>query len=227
VEQVQKSQLDIDHVIAILDAGKVVTYEQACEAFGRDKNDFPVIRYTEETLRECATQNHSGQADWRFVYVHSLSLREQRKFIGTNLQNQPCFHNDSMFFGGDWWVGPDWYDPENKWATSQPEAGYYLIDMQGRFNSTNWHDQDVLISKMGDVYERADERVLSQALISIFKIYGERLHTGTYHWGWMEDSGGFRVWVGYFVADGLHIGHMHPDDVSEHLFVCVVRKFQA
>src|SRR5690606_11996359 len=114
---------------------------------------------------------------------HPLSLREQRDIIGVNTDSQP------YFFKNDWWLG----EAEDTWAKSQPEAGYYLIDFKGRFKSSNWNDQNARIADMGAQFERADERVFAQALVSIFKTHGERLHTGTVHWGRIEDSDGDRV----------------------------------
>lgn len=215
--------LDIDGVITILGADKVVTAQQAYEAFNRaylaDQAVEAIshsIRYTEETLRECAVLNRSGQSDWRMVYALPLSLRQQREVIGVDRESQPCFYNN------DWWLG----EAEDAWAKSQPEAGYYLIDMKGRFNRTNWNDQNTRIAEMGEQYERADERVFAQALVSIFKTHGERLHSGTYHWGRIEDSDGYRVCVGFFAAGGLHVS-FHPSLRRDPLYVCVSRKFQS
>lgn len=218
------SPLDIDGAITILGESKVVTAQQAYKAFGRtylaDQATEAVshsIRYTEETLRECAVLNRSGQADWRLVYGLPFSLRQQREVIGVDTSNQPCFYSN------DWWLG----DKEDAWAKSQPEAGYYLIDFKGRFNRTNWNDQNVRISEMGDAYEIADERVFSQALISIFKTHEERLHTGTYHWGRIEDSVGDRVFVGGFDYGGLRVYGVRPSGDGGDLCVCVARKFQS
>lgn len=214
--------LDIDGVITILGAEKVVTMQQASDAFNFAslaavaKGEVAImIRYTEETLRECAVLNRSGQADWRMIYALPLSLRQQREVIGVDKANQPCFYDN------DWWLN----DKEDAWAKFQPEAGYVLIDFKGRFNRTNWNDQNSRISEMGEQYERADERVFAQALVSIFKTHEERLHLGTYHWGRIEDSGGDRVFVGRFASDGLLVYNDHPFLGDGGLFVCVARKF--
>jgi hypothetical protein len=78
-------------------------------------------------------------------------LRQQRKIIGVDLDSQPRFGDHT------WWLNK----ADDPWAKSQPEAGYYLVDFRGRFNRTNWNDQNSRITEMGEQYERADERVFS------------------------------------------------------------------
>jgi len=215
------NQLDIDDVVTILGADKVVTMQQAVGAFNFEslaaaaKGEVDTsIRYNMETLRECAVLNRYNQRDWRMVYGLPLSLREQRENGGTDRENQ------SFFYDSDWWLG----DKEDGRAKSQPEAGYYLIDFKRRFEGTNWNDQNTRITEMGDAYERADVRVFAQALISIFKTHGERLHSGTYHGGRIKDSDGYLV-VGFFDSDGISVHSFRPSGVAVYLVVCVARKF--
>ncbi|MBX4186729.1 MAG: hypothetical protein KW802_00490 [Candidatus Doudnabacteria bacterium] len=219
----RKRLLDISEAVAILSESKVVTAQQACEAFDRAylakaSHAFShSIPYSRDIILECGVLNRAGKADWRLVYALPFSLRQQREIVGVDRNNQ------HYIYGNDWWLN----DKEDAWATSQPEAGYYLIDFKGRFNRTNWNDQNVRISEMGDAYERADERVFAQSLISIFKTHDERLHEGTYHWGRMEASDGSRVFVGDFDSGGLLVGHARPSDDDDRLFVGVARKFQS
>lgn len=209
--------MDLRTSIAVLGDTKVITRDQAHIAFNQpESNDQVMIRYFEDTVRKCAVMNRKG-ADWRLLYGLPLSFRDQHDIIGVDRDNQPCF-NDAY---EDWWLS----DKEAVWAKSQPEAGYVLIDMKGRFNRTNWNDQNTRISEMGDAYERADERVLSQALISTFKTHGQRLHEVTYHWGRIEDSDGFRVCVGGFSSGGLGVNDVRPSGGFGGLFACVSHKF--
>jgi hypothetical protein len=175
-----------------------------------------MIRYFEDTFRKCAEMNQSGQSDYYLIYQLPLSFREQRDIIGVDRNVQPCF------FPNEWWLGDKY---EDGWAKSPPEAGYVLIDMKGRFNNTSWSDQNIRIAQMGEQYKRADERVFTQALISIFKTYGQRLHTWTYHWGRIKESEGYRVFVGGFDHSGLNVNNSHPSCGDDNLFACVSRKF--
>lgn len=214
---------DINSAITILSAGNVVTVQKISEVFNHasltsqitDEID-TTVRYTEESLRECANLNRLGDTDWRLVYGLPLSLRQQREIIGTEPKSQTCF-----FYEIDWWLG----EAENSWANSKPVAGYYLIDFKGRFNKhpTNWENQGLRISRMGGAYTRADERVYLQALISMFKPGGKRLYA--YHWGRIKDSKGYRVSVGIFGSGGLLVGNENPESFNG-LDACVALKFQ-
>jgi len=208
----------VDALIALGDR-RLVTYEQVCEAFGRDKGDaVPPIRYTKETLGKCAVLNRSSRAGWRMVYALPLSFREQRDITGVDCQNLPYFDDTD---GNDWWLD----SMEDEWAKSQPEAGYYLIDFRGRFNRTSWNEQNERIAKMGGQFERADERVFSQALVSIFKTHKEQLCLGTRHWGRIADTFGYRVSVGFSTLGGLRIDGNHPFYSDDDRFVCISRKW--
>ena len=218
---VVSSPLNIDGVIGILGENKVITAQQAYTAFKRtfvaDQAVDAVrhlIRYSEETLRECAVLNRFGDRDWRLVYGIPFSLRQQREIVGVDMTNQPCFYDN------DWWLD----ERQEEWATSQPTAGYYLIDFKCRFEHTHWLDQENRIFEMGDVYERADERVFSQALISIFQTHNERLHERTYHWGRMETVDRVRVFVGHFGSTGIEV--TGGSTTSDNNGCCIARKFE-
>lgn len=209
--------VDLRTSIAVLGETKVITRDQAHTAFNQPAStDHVMIRYFEDSVRKCADTNQSGKSDYYLVYQLPLSLREQRHIIGVDRNSQPCFYNNK------WWLGDKY---EDGWAKSQPHAGYVLIDMKGRFNATSWNDQNIRIAEMGEQYERADERVFSQALISIFKTHGQRLHQWTYHWGRIKDSDGYRVCVGFFESGGLNVNDDHPSNDDGNLFACVSRKF--
>lgn len=214
----------VDEAISILGGDKVVTCKQALEAFEFDRKNLGdsyrsqvLVPYDNETLRDFAILNKYGYADWRLVFGLPLSFREQHDIIGTTPKSQPYFAIDN-----DWWLN----ECEGVWAESQPEAGYYLIDFLARFSRDTWEDQDIKIVEMGPNFERADERVFSQALISIFKTRGgERLHPETFHWGRIKTSDGGLVLVNGFNPEcGLGIIRL-PQFVSTcSAVVCVSRK---
>ncbi|MBI2454080.1 MAG: hypothetical protein HYV54_00690 [Parcubacteria group bacterium] len=204
-------------VITVLGERKVITTAQAVVAWpGASIPANVPIRYSEETLQECARENQGGGTDWRLVYIHGLSLREQRKQIGVNRDHQPCFYNS------DWWL----QEKEDGWANFKPESGYYLVDFNGRFGLTSWKKQDKKIAELGDQFERTHETVVAEAVLSIFKTTQERLLENRYHWGVSLDSVGLRVLVGLFDRRGLVVSRYHPDwDDCGHLRVCLFRKF--
>ncbi len=203
--------------INILGQGKVITNEQAAKAWSEGAVKSVAIRYSETTLRICAEQNQSGQADWRLVYCHGFSLREQRDKRRTDQSNQPCF------YGNDWWLN----SVEDKWATYKPQAGYYLINFCGQFANMNWKTQEAEIAKLGKDYERCHEAVFSEAILTIYMVNnGERIAENWWHWGVSLASNGFRVFVGYLNSNGLDV-YYHWLDYSLHVLrVCVFRKFE-
>lgn len=209
---------NVGRAIEILGESKVITKEQVGEVFGYERaSSFPnEVSYREVTLRDCAVLNKSGETDWRLVYGLPLSLRQQRETIGTDTNNQPCFYSN------DWWMD----NKEDVWAKSQPEAGYYLIDFKGRFGGTTWEGQNSRIAEMGDAYERADERVFVQALISFLKIYAEQLYLAKYHWGRILGSYGHPLAVCSYGSLGIHLRNDLFDYRLRDVFVSVFRKWE-
>ncbi len=204
----------LESAVLYLGRQKIITTDDVCLAFAQpsvSNGTEMSIRYTEDTLQRCAKLNQAREADWRLISALSLSLRDQRRILGTDRNNQPCFYNH------DWWMS----ESEDSWANSQPKSGYYLIDLTPRFYHTSWYGQKTKIAEMGSGFKRVDERVFSQALISIFKTHGERLHAGAYHWGRAKDSFGYRIYVGHFNSGGLFVGHGHPLGEDYGQFVCV------
>ncbi|MBI4122288.1 MAG: hypothetical protein HY461_03070 [Parcubacteria group bacterium] len=196
--------------IAVLGSGKVLTQGQA-----KGETEFQ-IRYSEDTLRACAKENAEIGTDWRLVYLRGNSLREERERVGTNRKCQPCFYNN------DWWLS----EREADWATEKFEAGYYLIDFNGRFSQTSWQNQNKEVEKLVPDFERAHEAAVTEAALRIFEATGERLLPNWYHWGCSLDSHGHRVFVGFFVSRGWNVYDCHPDYDDFDLRVCLFRKFQ-
>lgn len=217
-----REQVTIVRAINILGANKVVTAQQRFEAFNDAylaavaKSEVnQAIRYTEDILRGCAENNKAGHTDFRLVYLTGLSLRELREKIGVDKANQPCAYNN------DWWLK----DVEYRWATEKPESGYFLIDFNGRFPHTRWEVQEQEIGKLAN-YKRAHEAHVAEAIVTIFKITGERLLENWDHWGRRLGSGGYRVCVGYFDTGGLGVRSGPPSvGAYDDLRVCLLRKF--
>ena len=215
-KQFSKSGLTIVRAINILGQGKVITSEQAAKAWSMEAPKDVTIRYSETTLRACAEQNQSGQADWRLVYCHGMSLREQRAKCGVDQNKQPCFYNN------DWWLKIS----EDKWANFKPQAGYYLVNFRGQFGNKNWNQQEQEIAKLGKEYERCHEAIFGEAILTIYMVNnGERIAEDWYHWGVSLDSDGIRVVIGLFLAFGLLVYDRWRDFSFQDLRVALVRKF--
>ena len=98
--------------------------------------------------------------------------------------------------------------------------------MTPRWNLTNWQGQDDNITALGEDYERADERVFSQAVLAHQKATSQRLFDNVYHWGRILDSVGSRVCVG-LDSGGLYVsGDLPSYGARDDLYVCVARKSQ-
>lgn len=213
-----RDRVTLARVVNIFGAGKVLTAEQASRAWNMPVPPSTRIRYTEARLRQCAEENRTRGTDWRLAYATGFSLREQREKVGADKACQPCYYANT------WWLD----SKEDEWANEKPEAGYYLIDFNGRWGSTSWQKQGEEITKLGPEFERAHEAVVSEFALSFFKVTGERLLETWWHWGRALSSGGYRVVVGHFDADGGDVYHCHPvwDDFSN-LRVCLSLKFQS
>ncbi len=210
-------QTNVGRAIEILGESKVITKKQSAEVFDYGRVDsFPnEVRYREERLRDCARSNKEGYSDYFLHYGLPLSLRQQRTIVAAD-PNNPSYFNDSEL----WWMDKS----EDWWAKSQPEPGYYLIDLKSRYHSNDWEKQSQMIaSSLGGGRERADERVFSQALIAArhlgYKLTDERLS----HWG-MLNSRNNRVWVSFYRGKiGIHACPMTGSDLS--IGVCLSHKF--
>jgi hypothetical protein len=176
-----------------------------------------LVRYTEETLRQHAERNENGEEDWRLVYSFPFSLLRQMACAGVSDEEQPCFRFDDRMYAKD----------QGYWTESRPEAGYYLVNLQGQFWGSGWEVQESLITRVcGSDYERADERVVTQALICVARMTGQRLFRQAFHLGRMVDSRGRRITVGEFSYHGLRIGNLGSKRPAPWCStVCVARKF--
>jgi len=210
----------IVRAINILGASKVFTLQQANEVWGINTvNMVPIVRYSEKTLREVAEANKKGEADWRLVYIVGSTLLKQRKIIGTNQNQQPCFYKNN-----------DWYtkDKEKFWAEKKPETAgnYHLINFKGLFGGLNYQNQEIEIQKFGNNFERTNPHVFGEAILAIFKISGERIAENWYHRSSVLGAGRDRVSVGGFDAEGLRVNNVWVDFAYDNLRVSLFRKFE-
>jgi len=143
-------------------------------------------------------------------------MREQREKRGTDKTKQPCFYNN------DWWLK----ESEDSWAKAKPQAGYYLVNFNGKYANLNWNAQNAEITKLGPGYERCHEAVFSEAILTIYVVNnGERIAENWYHWSNSATSSGSRVIVGNFDSDGLVVNGYWDGRSWDCLRVALVRKF--
>ncbi|MCR4277456.1 MAG: hypothetical protein NUV80_05340 [Candidatus Berkelbacteria bacterium] len=209
-------QTSLDRAIRLLGVEKVVTAQQWGEVWGREvvETEAGVLKFNQGVLQSAADTNKAGFTDFRIVYYGGTSLREGHQIFGTDKSVQPCYWKDST-----WWLGS-----ENDWATHQPKTGYYLLDYKLRFRNMKWQSQENEIAKLGNGYSRAHETVVTEGAFSFYKVHnGERLLEKEYHWGRSSDSDGYRVRVGFFLADGWDVSGLQPGFSRDYLGVVVAR----
>lgn len=198
------NSITIVRAISILGADHVITPEQVGKAHNIFTPANVVIPFSQKELEDVAEANKNGTASFYLVYCLGNSLKKQREIHGVDKNKQPCFSRN------DWWLK----DKESFWADQQGEAGYYLLDFgpkeRGSFGSTSWANQEEKISSEFPGCERADERIVSEAVFSILIVHGKRLMENWYHWGKFSDSVGCRVYVGIRASDGWFVVFCDP-----------------
>ncbi len=207
---------DLAGALTLLGQTSLVTHEQNSTTFAQPSpKGQTVVCPNMAQIQECAYQNKAGTHKWMLAYASTASFRSQHSTLGTDKSHPPNYYP-----GVDWFLKPQYKEV----GDSKPEAGYYLLDMTPRWNRTNWQQQEDNIVALGEDYERADERVFSQAVLAHQKATGQRLFDNVYHWGRILDSHGYRVCV-WLDSAGLFVYGAHPSyGGSGNLFVCVARK---
>lgn len=208
-----QSPASISDAITILGADKVVLFNQALEVFPRislvGTSELPQrVCYTRETLHECAILNRLGNSRWRMFYALPLSFSSQSQFV-----------SDPWNFSGT-------FSGSESWLTYQPAPGYYLIDFQGHFRDNPWNEQYEQIAKFAaGAYARADERIVSQGLLSFQNTHNEHLDPERCHWGRLETSDGCRVTVSSRNDRSVSIGKKDPSKRFADLAVYLFKNF--
>jgi hypothetical protein len=142
------------------------------------------LRYNFRTMRFCSRRLFFN--DWRIVYALPLSFREQLNI----LKKKKIKQKNLDIFEHLWWSRKD---RESFWVDSKPEEGYYLIDIYPRFQSSNWHHQQEKVQSLGSKFDRADERVYTQLILTAANIYGLGYPQRISHWGHITTFGGFKI----------------------------------
>jgi len=141
------------------------------------------VPFSEEVLKSCKDTHV-------LVAVFPLSILDIRG-ITRKLENQTLFYSQ------------DWYDKQ-VFAKDKGEVGWQLVRKEPIANSTSktWNDQQVLLSKDE---ETPTARIVVYTIVGHFLATGERLFEKIYVRCVDLDSVGYRVFVGFFVSDGLSV----------------------
>jgi hypothetical protein len=160
------------------------------------------IPWSEEVLRACKDTHV-------LIATFALSVLDVRG-IARKL-DQTLFYNQE-----------DWYDKQ-AFAAYKGEIGWQLVRKEPIANSTSktWNEQQALLSKDE---ETPNARVVVQTAIGHFLATGERLFEKVYVRCVDLDSGGHRVCVGHFDAEGLHVRYCWDDRQSDRVDVSAARK---
>ncbi|MCR4328662.1 MAG: hypothetical protein NUV53_04090 [Patescibacteria group bacterium] len=161
-----------------------------------------VLRYGEETLINCASQNRDRAANWFLVWIFGLSLRKQREFTEGHQFPIICFDSgsDEDPVDRNWWIR----ESENYWADRDyGDNGYWLMDFSGKFSGMNWNDQEQKIRRSGEL--RAPELLVAEAAISILQVHQMSVILDWFHFGPTIDSQGRRIRIGEFNGRGMVI----------------------
>lgn len=192
---------------------KIIGHEPVANMWGIVVPGDIQIRYNEASLRESIEANANGE-QWALGYYSGQNPRQMRQKIGTG---STCFYNN------DWWLAYK----EDFWATkTNIKPGYYLLNFNGKFADKNWDTQERLIGELGPVYKRCHEFVVSETVLSNYRIHNsERLLENWYHWGEEFGSDRNRVAVGRFGSSGFIVSDDTPSHSGDLLRVVVARKF--
>lgn len=216
----------------LLGQDKVITAEQAANAWGLEvPHDIP-IRYSEKTLSQVAEENRLGQADWRLIYCYDISLSEQFKLtnsrtsffdeldLSPEYRDSPGFELDYVFMDKNCGTG--------RRKSYKPLRGYYLINFQPQFTNMSYYEQCRAISNIGPGFERCHETILAQAVLSIFIATGERMLQYCVHLGYLYESDNPTIiTIGNLRTSKICISAYYRWDTGQKLVqVCVLRKFE-
>jgi hypothetical protein len=190
----------------ILDRRNVITVYEVAERWAMEIDPPTRIPYTTETLERCARENDSNE-NWCLIYVIGLSLREQYSIRGPNIPGGR---------GGSFRGKPP--DISDEYLKRSFQSGYYLLNIRCNFTKMGWQDQTNVIGAWGEKYKRADERMLSEAMLSrlmVKYVHFADIHPGFYHWGFgmMPECDGKRMGRVTLYQEGGNIcfSSQHPD----------------
>ncbi len=162
------------------------------------------VPWGEEVLRACKDTHV-------LLATFPLSVLDVRGIV-KKLADQTLFYKQ------------DWYDKQ-AFSADKGEIGWQLVRKEPIANSTRktWNEQQALLSKDE---ETPTARVVVQTAIGHFLATGERLFEKIYVRCVDLDSGGHRVYVGYFDAEGLDVSYYWDGDQYDSVGVSAARKKQ-
>jgi len=161
------------------------------------------VPWSEEVLKSCKDTHV-------LVAVFPLAILDMRG-ITRKLENQTLFYPQ------------DWYDKQG-FAKDKGEVGWQLVRKEPIANSTSktWRDQLALLSKDE---ETPTARIVAYTMIGHFLATGERLFEKIYvRTSSRLSSGGARVYVGFFVSDGLPFYSWFDDLWDDRIGLSAARK---
>ena len=180
------SECELDMPLAehIMGRYRVISAATMCEVWGfapfHAGEVVPVIPipYSIKVLEECAYENYDHRADWRLVYLHGFSLREQVRRCGCYIEGEKNSSKKVVFEKNTSWC-------DEEWANIEILPGYYLLNFKnGLGGGLSWEEQEKWIKDHCDGSVRACANMISEALISIISVYGEKyIPHAVGHWG--------------------------------------------
>lgn len=166
----------------------------------RQLDHLAAVPFTEEVLKSCKDTHV-------LVAVFPMSILDIRGKVERKLFYS---HDDA------------WYNKQ-AFAKDKGEVGWQLVRKVPIADSTNktWNEQQALLSQDE---ETPKAQVMVYTIIGHFLASGERLFENIYIRCSDLDSGGHRVLVGGFDAEGLHVGSYWDDDRLGDIGLSAARK---
>ncbi|MCX6739805.1 MAG: hypothetical protein NTZ49_01085 [Candidatus Parcubacteria bacterium] len=175
-------------------------------------NHLSLLRYSKETLEDCARQNEELCHDWRLVYVNGFSVSQLVDFF------PHLFENSAGKIIG--------LSQEHSWFDLQLEKDYYLIDFSGKLGFLDWRSQQRELDKYAQVIGRCPDQVFCEALITIFRSSGEKLAREWSHWGMLRTANRTFIEIGPFGPNGICVNNSWWYNALPRRQVSLMRKFE-
>jgi hypothetical protein len=214
------AQATIKNALEILGKEKVILASQYAEKWKLEDPGDVLVRYDVATILQVAEANLLYGADWRLVYLGGNSLVQQHALQGGDITES----RDGCY----WWLGYEkkfWIQlgKDTYWAEQNYQPGYHLINVRGLLGGMTWDNQEKIIAQ-SNKKERCWEEVLSELIITVGMITGEKICHNWVHWGRFIDAGGCRVGMP-LSFDGYKLGSNLPGFSLSYLRVALFQKF--
>ena len=120
------------------------------------------------------------------------------------------------FYDNTWWL-------KEKFASEKPAKGTYEIVFHPELNNLTYQEQ---LEKLGDKEEFLHPAILAEAILTYYQKSGGRLMESWWSRTISVDSDGYRVDVGGFDSDGLHVYSGSDGYRYDNLGLSASRKFK-